>query len=704
MNDYPLEDESQERALTPKSLLFGLLGIGLISGLAGFHDAWVSGSPLMVGSHLPVGAYFFIMLLALVWNLIGSRLAPRWVLSSHELLVVMGMTLMACFPPTSGFFRYFQRQLVLPWYYLSSGGKTEWETFGILTDLLPARLFPQPAPSIQDGVLQLNDTVYRSFFTGLSQGDQKAGLADIPWAAWAGPLLYWGPLVVLMSMGSMGLSLMVHRQWAHHEQLSYPLAQVATSFISRRNGRGVPDVFRSRLFWWGLAPILIIYMVMYLHLWFPNQMPDLDEVMPNVKHWAIGLNVQWPLIKTAPAWGELQSQTVFFSVVGLAYFVSSEISLTMGLSNLVLVLAGILFYVTSGIPLSSDDVATSRAGAYLAYAVILLYTGRHYYGRVLRNALRPAPARDEAVMAARLTVLSGAGMMVMLMLMGLDGFIAILFTLTLMMLFLVFTRIICETGIPFLQPNWYPAPFLTALLGPAAIGPGPLIYLAYLGTILCQDPRECLMPYVATSIKMADDARVGMTRFFWILFAAVMIALVVGFVSTTWTLYSFGGMSVDTWAHRYVPTIYLDQAVRQISGMSETGILDESRTLTGLAKLTLYAPAPADMGYLLAGAAAVLVFSLLRFRFARFPLHPVLFLVIGTYPGITCWSSFLTGWAIKTLVVKFGGGKVYQDLKPLFIGVIAGELLAAGAAVCVNLIYFAITGKPSGIEFGILPG
>ena len=103
-----------------------------------------------------------------------------------------------------------------------------------------------------------------------------------------------------------------------------------------------------------------------------------------------------------------------------------------------------------------------------------------------------------------------------------------------------------------------------------------------------------------------------------------------------------------------------------------------------------------------AGAGAVVLFALLRFRFTGFPLHPVLFLVWGVYASSTVWASFLVGWAAKMIVVRFGGGKVYHQLRPLFVGLIVGELMAVGRAILGGLIYRAATGQPPGIRFNVL--
>jgi len=81
-----------------------------------------------------------------------------------------------------------------------------------------------------------------------------------------------------------------------------------------------------------------------------------------------------------------------------------------------------------------------------------------------------------------------------------------------------------------------------------------------------------------------------------------------------------------------------------------------------------------------------------------------MFLIMGSYAGGRIWSSFLIGCAVKTLVVKFGGNRFYQALKPLFIGIIAGELGSAGTIIVIDLLYIAITGGPPPITVMLLPG
>jgi hypothetical protein len=90
----------------------------------------------------------------------------------------------------------------------------------------------------------------------------------------------------------------------------------------------------------------------------------------------------------------------------------------------------------------------------------------------------------------------------------------------------------------------------------------------------------------------------------------------------------------------------------------------------------------------------VIFFTLCRHRFPWWPLHPVMFLTLATYQSIVLSFSFLIGWLIKSLVTRFGGGKLYQDLKPFMAGMVAGEFLAGVIAIIIGLVYYFTTGNP----------
>lgn len=584
-----MKEHESASTFTVRSLLGSLLGILWIAGLAGFHDDQMFGSTLMVGSHMPVGAFTYLFFVGLVWNGLAGRLHRSLALNSRELTVVMIATLVACFAPTSGLFRYFHRGIIMPWYYLSTGDSPHWEQHGLLDQWLSPNLFPRPVPTRDAaGVWVLDETVYRGFFTGLASGRRMLPLSEVPFRAWMGALSYWGPLVLLCAFASSALAFLVHRQWSHHEQLSYPIAQIASSFCERQDRRpGVPDLFRSRLFWAGFLPLFLFYGVEYLSRWFPQSIPSTGEVFPVLKGWWLPITHEFPVLTRVPNHWALNGQTMFYSVVGLAYFVSSEISLTMGLSSMLMAVFGVWYYRFAGQPVSGEHMELMRGGAYLGYALVLLYTGRGYYGRVLLRALgfrARAPAADDTpteadagrlgddvgVLAARVLLAATAGFIVTLIAMGSTPWLAVCYALLILLLFLVLTRIVCETGVPFVAAGWMPGRIMVALLGPAMMGPGVLILLLWVSNALCIDPRECLMPYVATGTRMAQDARLRLRRVFWFVLAVILVAVAVAFVAQHWTLYNIGPMADVTAAHRF-PRSHFNEASRLMSEMADLG-------------------------------------------------------------------------------------------------------------------------------------
>ena len=649
-----------------------------------------------------------------------------YALSMRELIFVMVVTLVSCFAPTSGLMRYFHRQLMLPWYFRWDHGG--WQEQALLTEYLRPELFPSPWPGpmtnasegLPAAALADYARVYQGFYNGLMLGNAHIAPWNLPLMSWARPvLLYWGPLVLLLVLALISLQFLVHRQWSSHEQLAYPLAQVAGAFCRTKDGKpGVPALFSNRLFWWGCVPVFVLLGISYLSRFYPESVPSLNTMLPNLKDWWIPLTTKVPILSKSPTSWSLNGQTLFFTFLGIAYFVSSEISLTVGLSSILVTIYTLLFYSATGKMFDSAYLDSERAGAYIGYTLILLYTGRAYFKAVFGRALglrrrRGGSGNGEAddlaapdevsVLAARTLVLAFAGLVLVLSWMCRSWLMALFFALLLLVLYLVISRIVCETGIPFLQAGWNPSQLLVNALGPAAIGPRPLTFMLWSTAILTQDPRESLTPYVGTSVKIADDAKLPLKKIFWIVVVAVVAAVVVAFFANAWTFYNHGAWG-DGWADRYTPTMYLDEAARHFTTMKVTGVFDASEAASPLGRLALAQGTAVHVHYVVYGLLAVLAVSALRFRFSRFPFHPVLFLVAGTYPCLNAWFSFLAGWAVKQLVVRFGGGGVYQKLKPFFVGIISGEILVIGVSLLVDFLHYAIFDTVSPVRVWFLPG
>ena len=118
--------------------------------------------------------------------------------------------------------------------------------------------------------------------------------------------------------------------------------------------------------------------------------------------------------------------------------------------------------------------------------------------------------------------------------------------------------------------------------------------------------------------------------------------------------------------------------------------------LSGFERLLRIRPNGACVFAMVLAFAAALGFAICRLRFARWPLHPVVFVFLGGYQAKLLAASFFVGWLVKLGVTKYGGNRVYEQLKPVMIGIIAGELSYKFIRVVAGLAYYWIVGH--GIE------
>jgi hypothetical protein len=249
-----------------------------------------------------------------------------------------------------------------------------------------------------------------------------------------------------------------------------------------------------------------------------------------------------------------------------------------------------------------------------------------------------------------------------------------------------------------------PVGVITALFGVQAISPQAFIVLAMACIVLVCDPREAIMPYLANGLRLAESgARVGPRRLAPVMGLMIVGGFVVALIATFYFQYNLGVNYSDGWATTNVPSFAFDALATHISNLSARGDLAEATSLSGLQSLAAIQPGGKEFLWLALGAGLVVACSIARLRLSWWFIHPVLFLFWATYPSCIMASSFLIGWGVKVSVVKLGGAKTYNSLKPAMIGIIAGELVAGIAWILVGAAYYAVMHKFP-VTYRILPG
>jgi hypothetical protein len=679
--------------MTFRAILLGLLGAVAICGLSYLNDA-VMKQTYLVGNNFPISVYGTLILLLVLPVLL--RFGRRMALRGSEVAVVLTLTLAACCVPGSGLLRTFTTSLVLPHHYARI--EPSWKEQGVLERVPPAMLADPGTNDIR---------VVNGFIQGLGGGREHLAPSQVPWWAWRRTLAFWLPLILVFWLGLIALSVVVHRQWSEHEQLPYPIA-LFTASLRPGDGLERSPILGNRLFWIGTGAILAIHLNNYACEWFPGKLVrvptqlDFLSLAPLFPTFKAGGGAWWPLMLTP----------IYFSVIAIAYFLAADVSFSLGIGGyLFTYIAGV--FVGYGISFGGSGtfapsiLSNLGFGAFFGMLLVMLYTGRRYYSTVLRRAVF-LPAADEPgrapVWAARVFLVCFAAFSGALVVLGLDWPLAVLFTAAMVMMFLVMSRIMAETGIFFIQSYWFPGVILTGFLGVKALGPQAILLMLLLSTVMLIDPRESLMPFIVNSLKLVESQGVKVGRTALWCGAALILGLAVAVPVTLYFQYDRGANMSDGWAAHYVPRAPFEETVRVTQRLEAQGALAESETLHGWRRFAHAAP---DKRLVLSfgiGLGLMLLTTAARLRFPRWPLHPVMFLMWYTYyTGRIFCFSLLIGWLIKVLVTRYGGAPLYQRLKPLMFGVIAGDLLGGVIPIAVSFVYYWITGEiPK--SFRIMPG
>jgi hypothetical protein len=681
--------------VTFRAFAIGILFALFIAGF-GYVNDWILDLERFTSGHLiPVMVIGPLLIFVITLNRLLFRLKRGWAFSGRELAVIFVITSAACSVPGRNLMEHFTQVLIMPhqWYRVNPGWKDK-----DLIHYFPKRALVDPSSG---------SAVLSGYVTGMSSPedrrlpplerlDQK--FQRVPWRAWLPPLGVWLPIIFLGIVCYGCLALILHRQWSRHEHLAYPIATFVSSLVGRRDNEDAPSALRERLFWIGLLLVLAIRLNNGLCVWFPEQLIPIKlrfSFHPFLKLFPVTRKVLWGT--------GLFRFELFPVMVAFAFLLSTEISFTMGVSQILWVVFAAPL-VTLGMDFSTDYSGMGwsgwqRGGSYIAFALMLAYTGRHYYGSLIRSAtLRWPLAKDEpnreAVWATRLLFVAGVAIVVLVTRLGVAlPFAAGTVGLGLLSCVVV-ARISAETGLFFIHPRWQPFSFLLAMLGGYLVNPSTLVAMVMVCFFFSIDQSQAYLPYLTNGLKVCENLSLPKARLagttMVVCAVGVILAVVIGLVAT----YDAGTPKQCRWSYDVLPKLPFQAVEPEVLQLQGEGRLQEAETLPWYSRLSGLRPKKHALGAAAFGFLAVLAFSLLRLRLPRWPLHPVLFLVWVTWPMYVFSYSILLGWLVKKLSIRFGGYAVVKRLKPLMFGVISAEILGALIFMAVGAVYFLVTGKP----------
>jgi len=666
--------QRRHKAITLRSVLLGLAGILIICGLTPYND-YVLNNSFLVGNNLPLGVLMLTFLFILLVNGPLNKWLPNYVFSSGELTVAFSMTLVSCALPSSGLMRYFPASLIMPMWHAQ--GNSEFR--GLLEKMnLPRWIFPDfkgKTPSEWT-----NDPIVTGYHFRWTEDTLP------PYLAWLTPAISWGIFIFALYGAMLCLVTIVRRQWFENERLPFPLAQIQLTLVEQPSpGKFFNSFLRQRSFWIAFGAIFCLHLWNGLNKYFPRHF----EPIP-VFYDLTNLFSEPPFRYTLTA---MQKAAVFFTVVGVTYFLSAPVAFSLWFFFVLHNVARMILGTTTG-DANITGLDDQRTGAILAFLLVTIWVGRAHWLLVIRQAFR---GHRDGEPRGRYLSYPAAFWLLMFCLLTMVGWLtaagcsvggAATMVLVLVSLFMVSTRLIAETGLvhgPALVGIYKPFQF-AAMEGwqlPVSVK------TFYFGALLQSqhyDFREIVPVYASHGMKIADttifgdshdasepDRRAG-RRLVGLMFFALFVGYVVSFSSTLWTEYNYASTKditqttpINTWG---------------ADGNQMWLIVDPTNNYAK----SNYHPQHSPGGNFAFGILFTIALAVLRLRYTWWPLHPVGYILQGTFPGDTLWFSIFLGWLVKSLVVRFGGARLYSNAKPFFLGMIVGESVAAGFWLIVGIV------------------
>ncbi len=638
------------------AFLFGTVAVALVAALAPFND-YVVNNTFMIGSYLPVVVVLTLFFLVVVMNAPLSRFAPDWALRPRDLALILAMLLVACAIPTQGLLRYWLPMLVAPFSpALGAGDAQFWEIFVGLD--LPQWLFP--VQSIADG---RSDPVVAYFYNRVPPGE------PIPYRAWLVPLAGWGIFLAGWMAALVALARMVVPQWAYNERLPFPLAQIQAAVIETpARGRWFNDLFRSRAFWIGLVVVWVIHNINALVPHFPQHVVEIP-----LRYNFSSIFTEDPLRHLS--W-PVKSASIYFTFIGVAYFIQSRVALSLWAIYLLSEVYQMQLRVF-GTELPFNARKDQHLGAAVAFSLGVLWIGRAHWARIARHLLWGPKQGEESYRGAAGVFLAAVGVMLgWLVIVGAQPWAAVVIVGMILLAHFVVTRFVAETGLPFWRFQGDPTQVWMNL--PQGVA-GPRD--ALLGGMITQTmgpmgTREGLMAY-ATHAYRIEQATVDPPRYRLLTAAmtwALVVAIGVGTFTTLRMYYTYAMPITSASGDMVINPVGLEHKPR-----SEV-VNPTKYTVTGWPAQTHHSLVHFGLGMGITG-----LLQVLALRYSGWPLMPVGYVAAFTWYMETGWYSVMIGWLCKVLILRFGGAGMFMRMRPLFVGIIFGEALAAATWLVVNL-------------------
>lgn len=616
------------------------------------NSAWIANSEMRSGvteltiSTLFIGVTFMLVALTVLNLAVRSLFGRRVALNQPEMMAIYSILSMSSVVAGVGNMGFFVPFLASAHWYAAptNGYKSFWY-------LLPQYLIPHD----------------RAILKPLAEGHSTFFKPEIM-AAWMPPLLAWGAFFLVLLWMNFCTASILRKRWAEEEHLPFPV--VALPLEITREGS---PIFRNRLFWIGVSIPAVLH-----------SMNTIASIMPGFPSWPINsirdiaANLPVPWNGLSPMWGAVHP-----AGVGFGFLVNTDVLFSVWFFYLLRKCLNIIGVFTGWrIPSGGlyDDgnsqfpyTGYQSWGAWVAFAVIMLWQNRAYLRRYFSRAFTGKNAEEDAQepISARAAVIGLVAGFI-----ALSAFIIQLggswwlppLILGIYLLFMItLSRLQAETAVLSPDVGWvYPLGMVTNVVGTANLS---AVDSAHVGLMswFNLDYRAAALPHQLQSMVGQQRSGGSMRPLAPMLMIAAFVAM--------------------------VSAMICDLQLYYVNGM-ETGMVNGWRVYMGNhvwqnVDTWIHHPKvaePACLAGMTVGAVVTGLLTALRSTYAGFPLSPAGFVLSTSWANDIFWADMMIAWAIKTTLLRYGGIKSFRNALPLFLGLILGDFVTGAAWAIVGSV------------------
>jgi len=631
----PEVSTTRKRGITARSVIIGFI-------LSAGHTGWLVWAETFSGyfampltTFMLIQSVIAILLFLLIINSILKRTIRRWMFTPAELMVIFSMMTLSTIIAGVDLLQTLLPVLLWPRYY---GAPTD--GYDKLYGFVPRYFIPQ------------DPLVIKQFFTG--SYDMWRFFRPEIFKAWIVPLGFWIVFLFLLAFTMLCLGSILRRQWIDNEKLTFPIIELP---LQMAKANTIGEMFKSPLLSLGFFPTVALLL-----------MNGLSTIYPSIPGCHLNITgIGYSIFTTPPLAGMNPIYICWWPcAIGLCYLIPLDISFSCWFFY-VFIRLSMAFATAQGwrdpwAGLWAEQFPYFRhitSGAWIGMFIVVMWSARGHLASAWHAAMsaEKMPGDDREPMSYRTAVF---GAMIGLLLLigitiisGVSPHLAILFFTIYFLAIVVMTRIYAQIAVPIFELAYLNSGiFVTDIVGTGGLTRLDAVVLGHYHWFN-RTFRQQVMGHEMESYAFAERVEVRNRPMTALVILSLITGIIVGLV-TLLQLYYYHGSPMPGWP-------------------SPMGVGAEAWSIFNGWTRNPAPPQPYIIISMIFSGLIVLGLAVARNAWFGFPLHPIGYAFASSYAMEYIWNIVLITWLIKTLVVRYGGLKLYRKSLPLFFGLILGD-------------------------------